>query len=273
MDKKLRNWLLLGVLAAGIAVGIGGCYLYKHRAVEKSTSEQTQTIGEKKSFTVCNWNMEVFGKEKGDNAPLLKEYAEVLGKYDVAFIQEIRDDKSAFNNLAKLMSHHKARVSSRAGRSNSKEQYGVFCREGMEIIDFRDYNPDSQDRWERPPIKVSVKKGNYVLQVYNIHTRPSDVKRELQNLEGVVENHGNVMVLGDLNASGKRTKYQAFIKWDWIIKDGEDTTSTKAISTFDRIILNNDADREFIRYGINTNTTRAESNHYPVWIEMASEEK
>ena len=164
--------------------------------------------------------------------------------------------------------------SSRAGRSSSKEQYGVIYKEGINVTYFKDYNPDSLDRWERPPIRVDFNVNGYEFSVYNIHTDPDAVKSELSSLEDVVEDKGNVIVIGDLNAdcsyyNNAEANGDEFDSWSWIIPDSEDTTTSNSYCAYDRIILNNDAYNEYISYGVDkTGIDSDVSDHYLVWVEV-----
>ena len=106
---------------------------------------------------------------------------------------------------------------------------------------------------------------------YNIHTKPGNVSSEIQSLESTVDNQGNTMVLGDLNADCYyyNPEYEEYFpEWHWIIKDTDDTTVSDSSCAYDRILLNQDMHREYIRYGIYTNITKDVSDHYPVWVEV-----
>jgi hypothetical protein len=139
-----------------------------------------------------------------------------------------------------------------------------------------DYNPDSADRWERPPVRadfILVRTNNtYSFTVYNIHTKPDNVSLELGNLESLVNsqtNHDNIIILGDLNADCYYyTHYSSavFFDWNWIINDDSDTTSGNSNCAYDRIILNKNAYDEFIITGIDSSDINEKvSDHYLVW--------
>jgi len=227
---------------------------------------------------VANWNLQIFGDSKASKPELMSFYASTISNYDIIFIQEIRDaDGSSFNELCSMLSNYDCKVSSRAGRSTSKEQYGIIYKKGITIEDFKDFNPDSQDRWERPPIEVTFKIGGYELTVYNIHTKPDDVSNELYNLESVVSNNGNDMIIGDLNADCSyydNSKENQFNSWQWIIGDNADTTTSPTTNcAYDRIILNSYTYAEYYSYGIfKDGITSDVSDHYLVWVELSVNE-
>ena len=211
--KKWAIGMGVGLTLSLSALGVGG-YVYRNEI-----KEFFFPVYKGKTFRVAQWNTQALGDSKASRPELMKGYAERLSQYDVAFVQEIRYDSDKkkkkrqidssngpFEKLCELMPGYEHRISSRAGRSVSKEQYAVFCKRGIEIEEFKDFNPDEQNRWERPPVKVTFKVGNYRFATYNIHTKPTDTPNEIRNLENVVEDRGNVMVLGDLNASGSYYK-------------------------------------------------------------------
>ena len=212
-----------------------------------------------KAITIANWNLEVFGAAKAANETMLRDYASIMDDFDIMFVQEIRDkDGAAFQALCDHMPNYNCNISSRAGRSSSKEQYGVLYRnqsletgKEIKIVGWEDYNPDKQDRWERPPLAVTFDVEGYVLTVYNMHVKPADVRQELAALEQMMPDDGNIVLLGDFNAdcsyyNPKQEK--EFDSWHWILGE-EDTSVGKQSCAYDRIILNNDALEEYGKKG------------------------
>ncbi len=224
-------------------------------------------------ISIANWNLQIFGTSKAGNKTLMDFYAQKMHNYDIIFVQEIRDStNTAFIQLCSMFDEYKCINSTRAGRSSSKEQYGIIYKKGIEISDFIDYNLiDENDRWERAPIKVDfVINQNYTFTVYNIHTKPDDVKNELKNLYDIAKKDiGNVMIIGDLNADCTyyNNKVETeFDDWIWLIKDDEDTTVAKTDCAYDRIIVNNNLSKEIQGYGIYKDGIVKEiSDHYLVY--------
>jgi len=228
---------------------------------------------ESQTIKIANWNLEIFGQAKVNNFGLMDFYVDKIKNYDIIFIQEIRDNSgTSFSKLCSMLQNYSCNISSRAGRTLNKEQYGIIYKDSVNLISLKDYNPDGKDRWERPPIEVMFNTKGYSLKIYNIHTKPEDVKKELEYLQSIISNKGNVIIFGDLNADCSyysNEKENEFDSWNWIIKDNDDTTSAKTNCVYDRIILNSDADEEFKDYGIETKGITADvSDHYLVWVEL-----
>ena len=231
---------------------------------------------ESESVKIANWNLQIFGETKASSQELMQTYSSTIYDYDIIFIQEIRDNSgTAFPKLCSMLQNYTCLSSSRAGRTLSKEQYGVIYKNGINLTNFYDYNPDPQDRWERPPIRVDFNINGYQLIIYNVHTKPEDVQKELDALEGITINSGNVLILGDLNADCSYYNNEneiEFDNWNWIISDQEDTTSSNTNCAYDRIILNNDAYAEYKSNRIYTREiTKNVSDHYLVWVELKLE--
>lgn len=232
--------------------------------------EEVVEPGSKQNIKIANFNAQIFGDSKWDKLGG-DFYVNLIDDYDIFFLQEIRDaDGSSFDSLCSLLDDYDCRVSSRAGRSSSKEQVGVIYKEGIDLIDFTDLNPDSQDRWERPPIRVSFRIDDYEIMIYNIHVKPDDVESEMDYLEEVVKTNRNVMVLGDLNLDCSYDDGSAgdFEDWNYLINDNEDTTVSQTDCAYDRIIVNDDLNEEVVESGIYTEIISEQSDHYLVWIEI-----
>lgn len=226
------------------------------------------------TFTVANWNLQIFGDKKANDTLIVDYYAEKMSDYDIIFVQEIRDkDGSAFDELCNRLPDHECVLYSRAGRSSSKEQYGIIYLEKFDL-EVYDYNPDPLDRWERPPIRATISLNNYSIVAYNIHTKPDNATQEIYALEDLIENSaisGNVIVLGDLNADCNyydeyyENAFSKTVGWYWVIKNSDDTTSGFSDCAYDRIILNADAKNEYVAYGIEKTEY---SDHYLVWVRL-----
>lgn len=223
------------------------------------------------TIKIANWNLQTFGQTKASNTELMNFYADKIDDYDIIFIQEIRDvSETAFPKLCSLLQNYTCKLSSRAGTTNYKEQYGIIYKEDIILTDFKDYNPN--DWWERPPIKTTFKINEYALTTYNIHTKPDNVQQELYYLEQIVSDNNNVLIIGDLNADCSyynNDKETEFDNWNWIIEDNQDTTVSTTNCAYDRIILNNDAKKELADFGIEKKEiTSSISDHYLVWVEL-----
>jgi deoxyribonuclease-1/deoxyribonuclease-1-like protein len=224
------------------------------------------------SLKIASWNLQAFGEKKSGNSTLMALYSKAMKQYDIIFIEEIRDSAgAAFPKLCALMEGYECANSSRAGRSASKEQYGIIYR-GVKLAGTKDYNPDAQDRWERPPFQATFSKGSYSFTALVEHTKPENTTLEMAALDALASNlSGNVVVLGDLNADcDYYPAKKDFAGWAWAISTGTDTTSKNTTCTYDRIIFNRAMAPEFVSSGVfSANVTPDMSDHYLVWAQIS----
>lgn len=230
-------------------------------------SQKEEVLSE--TITIANWNLQIFGDSK---KPLIPNYAQKISEYDIIFIQEIRDiDGDSFELLCSQLPDYDCVLTQRAGRTQSKEQYGLIYKKYLQIGSFNDYTPDLQDRWERPPVFVTFTLENYNLTLVNIHVKPSDVKNELKHLERLDYENEHTIILGDLNADCNYYNPEIepeFDSWIWLITDEMDTTVTSTNCAYDRIIASPSMAPYLVNPGVNTNVTLKESDHYIVWIKI-----
>jgi len=185
-------------------------------------------------------------------------------------VQEIRDKAgTAIQKLAAKLPEYSYIVSQRAGTTSSKEQYAVFYDSRATLVSYHDWTPEKQNEFERPPFEATFTVSNWTFTLYTIHTRPSNVPNELANLENLTgEPSADTIILGDLNADSSyydEDNRAQFANWDWVITNDMDTTVASSDNTYDRIIINNATENNFIRVGIMKDVTKDESDHYLVY--------
>ncbi|MCX8202628.1 MAG: endonuclease/exonuclease/phosphatase family protein [Candidatus Micrarchaeota archaeon] len=267
----MKRLLLLALFALTVAILI---IYYLSNSTDTKAPADAQA-----SVRVAAWNLHFFGDKKANNETLLGKYAAILSKYDVIFLQEITDeDGTAFSNLCNKLTGYSCFTGSRAGRTNYKEEYGViYNKSKVKVTHVWDFNPDIQNRWERPPLAINMTAANAPdgesrwIIFYVIHTKPADATNEIRNLEILLENVSYpAAVIGDLNAdcSFYDPSQRHFKGWHWIIKDDDDTTVGNTNCAYDRIIANNKAYLQYKSHGIETNISRELSDHYLIWLEI-----
>ena len=244
---------------------------YVH-GITGSVAKESSSTFEGETLTIAAWNLQIFGQSKASNYTLLNYYVNKIDDYDIVFIQEIRDKEGkAFDSLCRLLQpDYDCMISTRAGTTSSKEQYGLLYKSSLSFVEAVDYNPYLKKYFERPPLEVQFDLG-YPLKIYTIHVKPDTVQKELENLEDLMKDDEYVMIIGDLNADCSYynpDKEVEFDSWYWIIKDDEDTTVAKSDCAYDRIIVNEGMYSKIISYGIDDPVTKDKSDHYLVWVEI-----
>jgi len=242
-------------------------------------SDEPININVTGAISIANWNLQIFGPTKASDPILMNKYVNILNDYDIIFVQEIRDATGeAWNDLCDLMPAYSCDISSRAGRSTSKEQYGIMYKKSINLTTITDYNPDPYDRWERPPIMARFNYEGYEFDVYNIHVKPDDAASEIFDLYYFISGAGNTIVMGDLNADCDYYNNDIWVEfddWHWLIKDYDDTTVSDSTNcAYDRIIISDGIQKELYSFGIQSEGITSEmSDHYIVWLEVDPHEK
>jgi len=262
MQKRM---MVLVAVFLGTVISFSGCikdnpFSYNY---EGNGSDTT-------NLSIACWNLQIFGQSKASNETLLEYYADKLDNYDVFVVQEIRDKSGiAIEKLANKFPEYNYLVSERAGTTSSKEQYILFYNSRVTLIGQHDWTTEKQGEFERPPFEATFKANNWTFTIYTIHTKPSNVYSELTDLEELVgEPQGDTIILGDLNADGSyydEDNKAHFVNWSWVITDDMDTTVATSSNTYDRIIINHDAENNFISAGVMNDVNESQSDHFLVY--------
>lgn len=177
------------------------------------------------SIRIASFNIQVFGDKKASKPYVMQALAQVVRRFDVIAIQEIRTQDNYFIqkflrdyvNQGSSSGVYDARVSQRLGRTSSTEQYAfIFNTATVEVHpNFCAVVPDPEDRLHREPFaalfrtRIVAPYTPFTFTLINAHTDPDEVAEELDALyyvyqqvqrspiDGAVED--DVILLGDLN--------------------------------------------------------------------------
>ncbi len=184
-------------------------------------ANQTQRVGK---IRIASFNIQVFGEKKISDQNVMPIITDIIRKYDVVAIQEIRSVRDdIIPQLIQMLNANGRRydfvIGPRLGRTSSKEQYVyVFDTDTVECDRSTVYTvPDPKGILHRPPLVASFRARSAVPQtaftwtLINIHTDPDEIATELPALIDVVNNvrrdgrgEDDVILLGDLNANEKQ---------------------------------------------------------------------
>lgn len=232
--------------------------------------EEEEIIPTINKIKLASFNAQIFGKSKWEKLGG-GFYVNLIEDYDIFILQEIREkDEDSYNSLCSLLqSDYDCVISARAGRTSSKEQIAVFYKDNIDLESSEDID-DPSDIFEREPFKLVFDIDGYELIIWTTHIKPSDVENEMNELENLVNDEGNVIVIGDLNldCSYDDGSNGDFEEWNYLIEDDEDTTVSSTDCAYDRIIMNDDSFDEYSDHGIDNSITSEESDHYLVWVEI-----
>ncbi|KAJ8373137.1 hypothetical protein AAFF_G00271010 [Aldrovandia affinis] len=215
------------------------------------------------SLLIGAFNIRSFGDTKASNATLMDIIVQIVHRYDVLLIQEVRDtDLSATKKLMQLVNKgsspyvYRHIVSEPLGRSTYKERYLYLYREETVSVaknfTFDDgCEPCGTDTFSREPFVVKFSSSLSAVGEFALipqHTSPDSAVKEIDALYDVVAetrarwNTDNIMLMGDFNAG---CSYVLDSEWQqirlytdksfhWLIPDSADTTVGHTVCPYDR---------------------------------------
>lgn len=249
------------------------------------------------TIRVASFNIQVFGQSKLGKPRVMQVLAEVIRRFDVVAIQEIRSKNQ--NLLPKFVELINATgrqydyvIGPRLGRTTSKEQYAfVFDAASIEVDRGATYTvEDRHDLLHREPLVSAFRvrgpppERAFTFTLINIHTDPDETDQELDALDDVfreVRGDGrgedDIILLGDLNVDDRHLgELGAMPGVMWLISGVP--TNTRGTHQYDNIVLHRAATVEFAgRAGVfdlmrEFNLTMDEaldvSDHLPIWGEF-----
>ncbi|XP_071954247.1 deoxyribonuclease-1-like [Antedon mediterranea] len=220
------------------------------------------TLTQVYSIKIGSFNIQLFGQSKVAKDDVVDVLVQILNRYDLLLIMEIRDKAGtaivelldALNNVSS--ENYKMVISSRTGRSTSKEQYTFFYKpELFEVTDQYEYDDGDEelkeDTFEREPFIVRFSSPSTLVKDFamvGIHTKPDDAFNEIDTLADVYDditekwNIEDVIIAGDFNAgcsyvkdwTGNRLRQDRF---KWLVKDDADTNVAHKQCPYDRFVI------------------------------------
>lgn len=247
---------------------------------------------------IASFNIQVFGQSKLDKPQVMDKLAQIIRKFDVVAIQEVRSVKD--NVLPQFVEqinatgrHYDYVIGPRLGRTDSKEQYAfVFDKDTIEVDRQQLYTvQDPDDLLHREPlvgwfrVRGPPADSAFTFSLVNIHTDPDEVKSEVNALASVfkaVRDDGrgedDVILLGDLNASDRQLGLLGQISGIQCAIVGI-PTNTLQTKQYDNLIFSSTTTREYMgrsgvfdvvrEFNIKTEDALLISDHFPVWAEFS----
>ncbi|XP_071826107.1 deoxyribonuclease-1-like [Apostichopus japonicus] len=243
------------------------------------------------------FNIQVFGQSKIGKADVMSDLVQILKRYDITLIQEIRDSaQTAIDVLldqlnAETGNAYSKVISGRLGRSSSKEQYCFFYKHSIFSVVKDDTFTDSSDIFEREPYSVKFRHGSTGRQfvLSGLHAKPDDAVAEIDAMVEVYEDikstfsTSDVIMMGDFNADCTYVSSSDWANIDlrqdsrfyWPLGDSVDTTVKSTHCAYDRFVtagsmtsLSSSASVYYFdsRMNLATSDPADISDHYPIEI-------
>lgn len=297
--------LSIGLLLAGCDVQQTLDQLAKMPA-EPATSAPAEPSAprlgdDRDTIRIASFNIQVFGTSKMGKPHVMNVLADVVRRFDVVAIQEVRSkDQSVVPRFAELVNAQGARydfvIGPRLGRTHSKEQYAfLFDTSRIEVDRGSIYTvPDPRDLLHRAPMVARFRvrrpagQQGFTFNLVNIHTDPDETDTELDALDDVftavqrnASGEDDVILLGDLNVDERHLgQLGSLPQIAWVVSGR--TTNTRGSKSYDNIVFDRRTTTEYAgywgvldllaEYNLSLDEALEVSDHLPVWAEFRAEE-
>ncbi len=257
------------------------------------------------SIRIASFNIQVFGQTKSSKPHVMNVLADVVRRFDVVAIQEIRakDDTVIPNFVALINStgrNYDYVLGKREGFTSSKEQYAyIFDTASVEVDRGGVYSVGDPDKlFQRPPLVAWFRVRGppadraFTFKLVNVHTDPdkADLERELDHLDDVlhaVRNEGvldpgsdedDVILLGDFNTDERNLGplgRESNIAW----AIAGTPTNTRGTKQYDNVVFKRWTTVEFTgksgvldlrtEFKLTDEQALEVSDHQPIWAEFS----
>ncbi|TWU07473.1 endonuclease/exonuclease/phosphatase family protein [Stieleria varia] len=234
------------------------------------------------SIRVATFNIKTFGESKSSSQEVMQQIAQIVYRFDVIAIQEVRSSDGEGTPIRRLVDlinasggQYAATLSDPIGTDGYKECYAFLWDESrVRMIPDSAYVVfDSTNRITREPMVASFEarlppgdmRRPFRFTAINAHTKPDlvnpsspdgeinvldDVFVRVRDYESQVAGEDDIILLGDLNVNSKNLGELATIPNVHSIA-GDLPTNTRRTETYDHILIDYDVTREFTQaYGI-----------------------
>ncbi|HVU90250.1 MAG TPA: endonuclease/exonuclease/phosphatase family protein [Pirellulales bacterium] len=258
----------------------------------------TSTNGAGGTIRVASFNIQVFGESKLAKPQVMPILAQVIRRFDVVAIQEVRaTTQDVMPRFLQMINAEGASydfvVGPRLGRTSSKEQYAfIFNRATIEMVPGSMYTVDDpDDRLHREPLVAGFTVRGpppaqaFTFTLIDIHTDPDEVASEMNALDDVyraVRDDGrhedDIILLGDLNTDDGHLGELGQMPY-LIAAISKQPSNTRGNKLYDNIIFDRRATTEYTgrsgvlnlmrEYQLSLQDALEVSDHFPVWAEFS----
>lgn len=250
------------------------------------------------TIRVASFNIQVFGTSKMGKPEVMDTLAQVVRRFDVVAIQEVRSkDQTILPRFVEMInadgSQYGFEIGPRLGRTTSKEQYAfVYDTTKLEVVPGSVYTVDDpDDLLHREPMVARFRvrglptEEAFSFTLVNIHTDPDETDWELDALDDAlvsVRHNGSgeddCILLGDLNVDQDHLGELGQLPGiTWVIRG--QPTNTRQDHSYDNLVFDAAATVEFTgyggvfnlmaEYGLSEDQALDVSDHLPVWAEFS----
>ena len=246
------------------------------------------------SITIASWNLKNIGQTKLNDPARIDVIIDVLKKYDIIAIQEVKDvslqlPQQLVNKMNENGRNYNVIASDRVGRNVFEQYLFVYDDDKIDSISSSEgYGIEPNDEFEREPYYAMFRSGNFDFYLFTIHTKPDSVATEIpalraayMDLQNNTPDENDIILLGDFNGKAPGVSVGSYITMDAIaqipniIFTINEETNTRGGRAYDNIIFQGNYTTEFsdssgvntfwLPYALNEDQGFAISDHKLVW--------
>jgi deoxyribonuclease-1-like protein len=250
------------------------------------------------TIRIASFNIQVFGESKLAKPKVMQILAQVIRRFDVVAIQEVR--ATTQDVLPRFVQQINAEGASynfvlgpRLGRTSSKEQYAILYNQAtIQLVPGSMYTiDDPDDRLHREPMVAGFTVRGpppaqaFTFTLIDIHTDPDEVASEMNALDDVyraVREDGrredDIILLGDLNTDDAHLGELGKMPY-LVAAISKQPSNTRGNKLYDNIIFDRRATTEYTgrsgvlnlirEYQLSMQDALEVSDHFPVWAEFS----
>ena len=253
------------------------------------------------TIRIASFNIQIFGNTKASKPYVMEALAQIIRKFDVVAIQEIRSqNEDLIPNFVKRINgtglHYDYVIGPRVGYTSVKEQFAyIFNTERVQVDHQSVYTiGDPENMLHREPLVASfITKVDpvqaFTFTLVNLHTDPDDVPEEVDALAEVYrvvrrspQQEDDIILLGDFNADDRHLGRLGQLPGVVPLIAGV-ATNARQTKQYDNLLIHRPSTTEYAgRSGVldvmrfinrSLKDTLLVSDHFPVWAEFSIYER
>ena len=303
----MSRWAWVWALALLLGCGAATRGAQPAPAPIASTSASAARIAEAAPvrLRIATFNVQVLGPAKAGRPEVLRALAQIIRRYDLVALQEIRDrtgeaarrlleavEEGAEGSGGGAGPRYGLELSERTGREpddrHSQEQYAYYYRmDRLRVLPESTLYDDSEhDYFQREPYlsRFEVLGSDATFVLINVHTRPRAALQEIAAIEHVFgwarvfyPAEDVFIALGDFNAGCGYASEEDLDAlplhgeaYDWVVPHSADTNLAPSACPYDRIVIAAPQGSDLVEdWGVDRAfDDRAISDHWPVWVDL-----